>query len=574
MSLSRRSIIAGFASAAGASKVLGASDRIRLGAIGTGGRCQSLMATALKVGGCEFVSISDVNTARLDQARARIASPVKFVADYRRLLEDKSIDAVIIGSPDHWHVPMLIDAVGAGKDIYIEKPLTRTLEEGQQAIDAVSGSKCIVQVGYQQRSYPHMREAKEMVHSGSIGTVTFVETWWYQNYQRSAPVAGIDSAAIDWQAWLGTAVRRPFDPERYRRWRWYWDYGGGTLTDLYSHWIDTVHWVLDDSEPVTAQATGGVLFYPNWECPDTLQASFRYPKKFIVSYESTLTQSYDDGGMFYRGSNGSLRLTRAGYELYTEADARAQKTVRPAAKAARKAERDGTIDHMANFFECVRSRKRPNADVHSAVAAANAAHLGNLAYKTGQMIHTAERPSEWRALFNGTDLSTWIVDTKELWSVRDGMIVGRHSGLKYNDFLRTREDFGDFELSLSFRLTGGEGNSGIQFRSEPVPNSHEVSGYQADIGQQYWGCLYDESRRNKVLAGPPEGALAGLDKNGWNDYVIRAQGNFISLHLNRIRTVHYLETESNIRRRGFIALQVHSGPKIEVAFKTIRIREL
>ncbi|MEJ7606062.1 MAG: DUF1080 domain-containing protein [Bryobacteraceae bacterium] len=215
-----------------------------------------------------------------------------------------------------------------------------------------------------------------------------------------------------------------------------------------------------------------------------------------------------------------------------------------------------------------------NSDVRSALAAANAAHLGNLAYKTGQTLRTAAKPTEWRSLFNGRDLSNWIVDTRELWSVREGMIVGRHSGLKYNDFLRSREHFGDFELKLKFRLTGGEGNTGIQFRSEPVPDSHEVMGYQADVGQQYWGCLYDESRRKVVLAGPPEGALAGLDKTGWNEYVIRAQGNYISLHLNGIRTVHYIEREANIRKSGFLALQVHSGPGIEVAFKDLLIREL
>jgi hypothetical protein len=299
-----------------------------------------------------------------------------------------------------------------------------------------------------------------------------------------------------------------------------------------------------------------------------------YPGKFTVTYNSTLVQSYDDGGMFFRGSEGSMRLTRGGYELYSEADAREQRTPRPKPKASRKAERDGTLDHMQNFLACVRSRQVPNSDVRSAVPSANAAHFGNLAYKTGEMIRLVSRPGEWRPLFNGRDFSNWIIDTKELWSVRDGAIVGRHQGLKYNDFLRTREELEDFELKLEFRLTGGEGNSGIQFRSEPMPDSHEVIGYQADIGQQYWGCLYDESRRKKVLAGPPEGALAGLDKTGWNEYIIRAQGNFITLHLNGIRTVHYIENEPDIRRSGFIALQVHSGPGIEVAFRNLLLRQV
>lgn len=531
------------------------------------------MGMALKTGNCEFVSLSDVNSVRSEQAKQKFALNANIVADYRRILDDKTIDAVIIGSPDHWHVPMLVDAMSAAKDVYIEKPISRTFEEGPIAIQAVTRAKRIVQVGYQQRSYPHFQEARELLSSGGIGKVTLVETWWYQNYQSNPGLAAPDPATIDWNAWLGSAPKRPFNPRRYRRWRWYWDYGGGTLTDLYSHWIDTVHWLMGDSEPQTAQASGGVLFYPDWECPDTLHAGFMYSTKFLVTYESALTQSYDDGGIFFRGNNGSLRLTREGYELYSEADARTQRTPRPAPKSSRKAQRDGTIDHIENFLSCVRSRRTPNSDIHSAVAAADAAHLGNLAYKTGAMLRPKIPQGEWRPLFNGKDLSDWILDTKELWSVRDGMIVGRHSGLAYNDFLRTKEDFSDFELKLSFRLTAGEGNSGVQFRSEPISYSHEVSGYQADIGQQYWGCLYDESRRNKVLAGPPDGALSGLDKSGWNEYVIRAQGNFITLHLNGIRTVHYIETEP-VLRRGFIALQVHSGPGIEVFFKDLRIREL
>jgi hypothetical protein len=166
------------------------------------------------------------------------------------------------------------------------------------------------------------------------------------------------------------------------------------------------------------------------------------------------------------------------------------------------------------------------------------------------------------------------VDTPGIWSARDGMLVGKHGGLKYNDFLRTGKSYGDFVLRLKFRLVNGEGNSGVQFRSKPVPGSHEVEGYQADIGQQYWGCLYDESRRRKVLAQPPAEALAGLDKAGWNEYVITARGRRITLDLNGKRTVDYTESEDGIDPSGFIALQVHSGPAIEVQFKDLLIKEL
>ncbi|MEX2263509.1 MAG: DUF1080 domain-containing protein [Bryobacteraceae bacterium] len=185
---------------------------------------------------------------------------------------------------------------------------------------------------------------------------------------------------------------------------------------------------------------------------------------------------------------------------------------------------------------------------------------------TCMAVLTAEEP-----LFNGKNLDGWEIDTPGIWQVRDGMIVGKHSGLKYNDFLRTRKSYGDFVLKLEFRLVNGEGNSGIQFRSKPVPDSHEVSGYQADIGQQYWGCLYDESRRKKVLVQAPPASLANLKKDGWNEYAITARGNHITLDLNGVRTVDYRETEPGIETTGFIALQVHSGPPIEVQFRKIRI---
>lgn len=182
--------------------------------------------------------------------------------------------------------------------------------------------------------------------------------------------------------------------------------------------------------------------------------------------------------------------------------------------------------------------------------------------------------SDFQPLFDGKTLDAFHVDTPGIWSVRDGVITGRHGGLKYNDFLRTRKTYGNFVLKTKFQLIGGEGNSGIQFRSKPVAGSHEVSGYQADIGQQYWGSLYDESRRRKILAQAPAEALAGLDKTAWNEYVITANGPEITLELNGKRTVTYREQEGGMASTGFIALQVHSGPGITVHFKDLLIREL
>jgi hypothetical protein len=177
-------------------------------------------------------------------------------------------------------------------------------------------------------------------------------------------------------------------------------------------------------------------------------------------------------------------------------------------------------------------------------------------------------------MFNGKDLSGWEQDTPGIWTVKDGVVTGKHDGLKYNDFLRTKKHYRNFTMRLKFRLINGEGNSGIQFRSKPVPGSHEVEGYQADIGQQYWGCLYDESRRKKILVQASAASLSGLDRTGWNDYVITARGNRITLDLNGKRTVDYTESDPAIPQDGFIALQVHSGPKIEVQFRDVTIEEL
>ena len=181
------------------------------------------------------------------------------------------------------------------------------------------------------------------------------------------------------------------------------------------------------------------------------------------------------------------------------------------------------------------------------------------------------RPGDGAAIFNGKDLSGWEGDTS-LWRVEEGAIVGRSPGIQRNEFLATTREFGDFELRLSFQLEGGSGNTGIQFRSKRIPG--HVSGYQADIGQQYWGCLYDEARRNRVLVQAPPALDRVLRKEGWNDYVIRAEGERIQLWLNGLQTVEYRETDPAIDRSGILALQIHSGGPMVVRFKELRLRNL
>lgn len=176
-------------------------------------------------------------------------------------------------------------------------------------------------------------------------------------------------------------------------------------------------------------------------------------------------------------------------------------------------------------------------------------------------------------IFNGKDFSGWEGDFN-LWKVENGMIVGDSSGIRKNNFLATQKTYGDFELRLKFRLKKGTGNTGIQFRSRRVPDSHEVEGYQADIGETYWGCLYDEHRRRKTLVHAPAELMQVLKKEDWNDYWIRAKGNKISLTINGLETVNYQEQEPEIATSGIIALQIHSGDAMRIEFRNLRIREL
>lgn len=176
-------------------------------------------------------------------------------------------------------------------------------------------------------------------------------------------------------------------------------------------------------------------------------------------------------------------------------------------------------------------------------------------------------------LFNGKDLTGWEGDLK-LWKAENEMIVGDSPGIKQNEFLATKQTYGDFELRLEFRLRDGKGNTGIQFRSKRDPKSSEVEGYQADIGEKYWGCLYDEHRRNKVLVQSPPELSKVLKPDDWNTYIIRAQGDHVQLSLNGFTTVDYREPDENIARSGIIAVQVHSGGPLRIEFRNLRIKEL
>lgn len=373
---------AAVATAASYNRVLGANDRIRLGAIGTGGRCQGLMGDANRVGGVEFVAVCDVYEPRRTQAIANHAPGAREFGDHRKLLELKDIDGVFIGTPDHWHVPITIDAVRAGKDVYVEKPVTHTLEEGEPLIAAVRESKRVVQTGTQQRSLLHYIEARELIQNGTLGQVTLVRTYWYQNHnasQQTPPV--IDTSKLDWKRFLGSASDRPFDADQYGHWRWYWDFGGGAMTDLFVHWVDVAHWFTGQDLPTRATANGMRVLLTKRQTPDTMSAALAYPG-VLVEFDSALLGFIEGGGMMFRGTKGAMRLHRSGFEVYEETPGYNEAFRPPAPKLKADFRRGGPgDDHIRNFLDCVRSRKEPNAPVEVGVAAARAGHVANLAMR-------------------------------------------------------------------------------------------------------------------------------------------------------------------------------------------------
>jgi len=337
---------------------------------------RSLLDCAERVGPCQFVAVSDVYKPHREAVLDRSNGLATTHLDYREVL-DKDVDAVIIASPDHWHVRMAVDALAAGKDVYLEKPVTHTIEEGATLTHAVRSSKQILQCGLQQRSWTHFRNAVDLIQAGSLGRVLQVRTYWWQNYQRAfqREAKPVEIADLDWKLWLGGAPDQEFNEEKFYHWRWFWNFGGGAMTDLFTHWIDVVHWAMKSDQPKDAYMLGDKYFFEQWDCPDTVQAALRYPG-FDVVYEGMMASSIDDGGLEFRGTEATLKIDRGSMSVYREGVGGKDNPV-----MTEHSFRDGTVSHMQNFFECVKNRKEPNAPVEAGVAAARAGHIANLAYR-------------------------------------------------------------------------------------------------------------------------------------------------------------------------------------------------
>jgi predicted dehydrogenase len=383
--------------AAPAVQALGANETLNIGCIGTGGRCRGLMKSLAGIPKVRIAAVCDIWDVHLDAGRKMADPRALATKHYKEVLDSKDIDAVVIGSPDHWHVPMTVDACAARKDVYVEKPLTHSLEEGKAVVEAQDRNERIVQVGTQQRSMPQFFKGKELIKAGRLGTVHKVHLTWNRNMDRvrKNPL-GVAPASVDWKAFLGTARVQPFDEYRFRNWRWFWDFGGGLFTDLMVHWIDVVHWLLDLGHPLKAIATGNHCSSKGiWETPDTVQTVLTYPGDLQVYFEGTFCNARNAAMCEFMGTDATLYLDRGRLELYPERGKGKPEeqilSTKPETRGADFYDKpDGELLHLTNWVECVRSRKKPHCPAEAGVGAAAAAHLANQALRHGGV-------AEWKA---------------------------------------------------------------------------------------------------------------------------------------------------------------------------------
>jgi predicted dehydrogenase len=356
-------------------RILGANDRIGLGVIGTGGRGTYVMTQFQKNTDLEVRALCDVYPARIDEAQ-KSAPGTKTFGDHRKLLELKEIDAVLVGSPDHWHKDHASDAMLAGKDVYTEKPLCRTRAEAPEMVKTARITGRICQVGVQQRSGPVYLEAKEkFVSSGAIGKITHIDAIWHGGPVRPMRAEPAEKPSnLDWVRFLGRVKYRDWTPGQYFNFRAYLDFNGGKMTDFGHHWMDTVHMYMGERGPVSAVFAGGIFydFKDGRTAPDTVNALFEYDKGFSVCFQSNAIANGPEYGITFSGDKGRLFVNRNRYEFM------------PAGRGAKPVEAkfpgDITLDHVRNFLDCVKSRKLPNGDVGLAAISVVPALLGVESY--------------------------------------------------------------------------------------------------------------------------------------------------------------------------------------------------
>lgn len=396
--------------AGGQGPAKGPNDRIVLGLIGCGGRGRYVASEMRKASNVEFAAVCDVYEPNAARAREWAGPQAKQYADFRKLLENKDIDAVVVATPDHWHAIPVILACEAGKDVYVEKPLAHNVLEGKAMVAAARRHNRIVQAGMQHRSAPHYGEVAQLVQSGAIGEVRFVRVWNFVNMFPNGIGREPDSpppAGLDWDMWLGPAPKVPFNRKRFlATYRWFREYAGGFITDFGTHRFDTVHQVMGSDAPVAVSASGGRYSLRDaGNVPDFMQVTWEYPG-WVLSYECSLLNGHGLGGRTagmryynmrgdldrphgeaYYGTQATIFADRVGYEIYPEKDAKIERKSMNT--------RDATGLHALNFIDNLRARRQPAADVQTGHRSTIIPHLGNIALDTGRKLRWDPRREDF-----------------------------------------------------------------------------------------------------------------------------------------------------------------------------------
>jgi predicted dehydrogenase len=402
--------------------IQGANNRVRMAVIGCGSRSGRVFDALARHADCQFLAAAEVNKAKLDQwmTPARQAFNLQVVGDYRRLLERQDIDAVLIATPDHWHAQQTVDAIAAGKDVYVEKPASNTIPRINAMLDAYKKGKQVVQIGTQQRSWDHFIEAKKVLDSGIIGKVTHIYIVQPGSYARAKEAEQPVPAGLDWEGFQGPAPRRPFKPSRLAFRGWY-DYGGGLVADWGAHHVDVAHWFMnaDTKVPIRTAAVGSFLAVPDADpeqVPDTFSISWQYDNFLMTFANGEVARAQDDiegWGNFFIGNRGSLQVNRMGWAVRPTVPRTARKqgpAPPPGASGAGRGrggaganlpplernvyinpkggvEEDYPLDaHTRNFLDCIKSRQKPAADMEIGYYAALPCLLALEALKEGKSL--------------------------------------------------------------------------------------------------------------------------------------------------------------------------------------------
>lgn len=404
--------VAGTASALSQLRVLGANDRVRLGFIGVGNRGDQVLDAFLKQPDAEVVAVCDIYQPYLDFAVRKIGASPKPFTDYRRLLELKDLDAVVISTPDHWHALQTIHACEAGKDVYVEKPLSLCVAEGRAMVAAVKRHKRVCQVGTQRRSSEMCREMVEFIRGGGIGKVTVarafhIENEWPQGIGH--PPDTDPPPGFDWDAWLGPAKKVPYNQNRaLYRFRWFYDFSGGQLTNMGVHYLDLIRWALGQDAPQAVAALGGRFadIEDNREIPDTLEVTWQFPGGTLAMFSqwnaTAAPASTRRCEIEFRGTKGTLFLDSRGWEVVPDALTPNAFPVRnPMDRSVERGWRTGekpviepkkvtgraeTTEHARNFLDCVRSRALCHADAETGHRSTTTTLLANIALKTRSVL--------------------------------------------------------------------------------------------------------------------------------------------------------------------------------------------